>query len=126
MFTATRAISSFSVNDLAAAKNFYADTLGLDVMENDMGFLNVELVGGMTLLIYGKENHTPATFTVLNFLVDDVDAAVDDLVSSGITMARYDEMEPDEKGIARGGGGPDIAWFTDPAGNVIAVMANVV
>lgn len=125
MFNPTRAISSFSVDDLAAAKSFYADTLGLDVMEDDMGYLNLELVGGMSLMIYGKENHSPASFTVLNFLVDDVEAAVDDLVSRGVTMERYDGMGQDDKGIARDQG-PDIAWFTDPAGNVIAVMANVV
>ncbi len=125
MFKPVRAISSFSTNDIAAAKAFYGDTLGLDVMENDMGFLNIELVGGMTLLIYSKDNHEPATFTVLNFLVPDVPAAVDDLVSRGITMERYDGMEQDDKGIAHGMG-PEIAWFTDPAGNVIAVMADQV
>lgn len=125
MFNPTRAISSYSVDDLPAAKTFYADTLGLDVLEKEMGYLNVELVGGMSLMIYGKENHTPASFTVLNFLVDDVEGAVDDLVSRGITMERYDGMGQDDKGIARGNG-PDVAWFTDPAGNVIAVLANVV
>jgi catechol 2,3-dioxygenase-like lactoylglutathione lyase family enzyme len=122
MFTPDRAFSGFSIDDLAAAKAFYGDTLGLAVTENEMGFLNLNLANGATILAYVKPNHEPATFTILNFEVDDVEAAVDDLNARGVVTKIYDDDEShtDEKGIARGWG-PDIAWFRDPAGNVLSV-----
>jgi catechol 2,3-dioxygenase-like lactoylglutathione lyase family enzyme len=122
MFTPDRAFSGFSIDDLAAAKAFYGDTLGLAVTENEMGFLNLNLANGATILAYVKPNHEPATFTILNFEVDDVEAAVDDLNARGVVTKIYDdESHTDEKGIARGWG-PDIAWFRDPAGNVLSVL----
>lgn len=124
MFTTSQAFSSFAVDDIAAAKAFYADTLGMNVTENQMGFLTLELGGGGSVMIYDRENHTPAAFTVLHFQVDDVDSAVDDLVSRGVSMLRYDGFDQNEKGIASGLG-PPIAWFTDPAGNVLGVVGDV-
>jgi predicted enzyme related to lactoylglutathione lyase len=122
MFTAAHAFSGFSIDDLAAAKKFYGETLGLDVTENDMGFLELHLGGGATVLAYVKPNHEPATFTILNFPVDDVESAVDELNARGVVTKIYgDESGTDSKGISRGRG-PDIAWFTDPAGNVLSVL----
>jgi predicted enzyme related to lactoylglutathione lyase len=124
MFKDTKAFSSFSVNDLTAAKTFYQETLGLTVTEeNDM--LMLQLATGGVVLLYPKETHQPATFTVLNFPVSDIDKAVDALNAAGIAMVRYEGMDQDDKGIARGNDtqqGPDIAWFTDPAGNILAVL----
>ncbi|MFD8011428.1 VOC family protein [Streptomyces sp. NPDC058955] len=129
MFGETTAYSSFSVDDLDAARRFYGDQLGLTVEDSgtgDMRMLFLTLPGGARVFVYPKENHTPASFTVLNFEVDDIDRAVDDLVARGATFERYPEFEADDKGVVRpgeGDGGPaGIAWFTDPAGNVIAVM----
>ncbi|MEV6200372.1 VOC family protein [Streptomyces sp. NPDC051771] len=128
MFGETTAYSSFSVDDLDAARGFYGDRLGLAVEETgtgDMRMMYLTLPGGARVFVYPKENHTPASFTVLNFEVDDIDRAVDDLVSRGATFERYPEFEADGKGVVRGtgdGGPVAIAWFTDPAGNVIAVM----
>lgn len=127
MFGSSHAFSGFSVNDLEAAKQFYSSTLGLKVSENEMGMLELRLTGGGQVIIYPKANHQPATFTVLNFEVEDIDAAVDALIAAGVTFERYDGMHQDEKGIARGKSanmGPDIAWFTDPAGNILSVLAN--
>ncbi|MDD7928614.1 VOC family protein [Microbacterium thalli] len=124
-FTTDRAFSGFSVDDLDAARSFYADTLGLDVETNAMGFLEIRLASGGGILVYGKPDHTPASFTVLNFPVDDIDAAVDELRERGVETKIYpdDLFSSDDRGIVRGGGrGPDIAWFRDPAGNVIAVL----
>ena len=121
MFQSTHAFSGFSVNDLAKAKEFYGDTLGMKVSE-EHGMLYLELAGGAHVLVYPKENHEPATFTILNFPVADVDKAVDELTAKGVTFERYEGMEQDAKGIARGGQGPAIAWFTDPAGNVLSVL----
>jgi len=121
MFTPSAAFSGFSIDDSAAAKAFYADTLGLEVTENDMGFLELHLGSGAKVLAYVKPNHEPASFTILNFPVDDVDAAVDDLIAKGITMQKYDGMPQDDRGVMHGNG-PDIAWFTDPAGNVLSVL----
>jgi len=126
MFKETPAFSGFSVNDLAAAKQFYVEKLGLEVDESPMGLM-LKLGGGGQVFIYPKENHTPASFTILNFPVDNIDTAVDELTKLGITFERYDGMHQDVKGIARGlasGQGPDIAWFEDPAGNVLAVLQN--
>ena len=123
MFTPIHAFSGFSVNDLAAARRFYGTTLGLTVIDGDMGNLMLTLPNGPQVLIYPKDNHEPATFTIINFLVDDVDIAVTQLNALGITTKIYsgpDDMT-DERGIMRGRG-PDIAWFTDPAGNVLSVL----
>lgn len=124
-FTTDGAFSGFSVDDIDAAKEFYGNTLGLDVEVNPMGFLGLRLSSGGSVLVYSKPNHTPASFTILNFPVADVDAAVDDLISRGVNTKIYsdEEFPSDSRGIARGEGqGPDIAWFRDPAGNVLAVM----
>ena len=120
MFGTTKAFSGFSVNDIPAAKRFYGDTLGLDVSE-DHGMLTLHIAGDRDILVYPKPDHTPATYTILNFPVDDVEKAVDELTKRGVRVERYDHIETDEKGIARGGG-PLIAWFTDPAGNVLSVL----
>jgi len=122
MFKDTKAVSSFSVNDLQKAKKFYSETLGLDVTEGSMGILNINLAGGGKIFVYPKPNHTPATFTVLNFPVADVEKTVDELTALGITFEHYDgQIKTDEKGIVRGGG-PVIAWFKDPAGNILSVL----
>lgn len=121
MFKDTETFFSFSVNDLQKAKQFYSQTLGLDVKETAEG-LDVKLAGGANLFIYPKPNHTPATFTVLNFKVDDVEKAVDKLTADGVRFEHYEgEMNTDDKGIFRGPG-PNIAWFKDPAGNFISVL----
>ncbi|MGH3663813.1 MAG: VOC family protein [Micromonosporaceae bacterium] len=121
MFTNTQAFSGFSVNDIVAAKKFYSETLGLNVTEEN-GMLTLQLAGDRPTLIYPKEDHTPATYTILNFPVDDIERAVDMLAERGVTFERYDKFpEIDSKGIFRGGG-PLIAWFTDPAGNVLSVI----
>ena len=123
MFTGDNAFSGFSVDDLEAAKEFYGTTLGLDVSVNEMGFLTIHLKSGATILAYTKPNHEPASFTMLNFEVDDVEAAVDDLNARGVVTKIYTDPDfgTDAKGISRGEG-PDIAWFTDPAGNVLSVL----
>jgi predicted enzyme related to lactoylglutathione lyase len=123
MFKDTKAFSGFAVKDLAAAKAFYGGTLGLDARDGPMGMLELHLAGGATILVYPKDDHEPATYTILNFPVADVDAAVDKLVSSGVKMERYGvDFGQDEKGIARDPNGPAIAWFKDPSGNVLAVL----
>lgn len=126
-FQTTHAFSGFSVDDIDAARSFYGDTLGLDVTTNAMGFLDISLPDGGSILVYAKPNHTPASFTILNFPVDDIDAAVDDLNGRGVVTKIYpdSDFDTDDKGILRGGPdrGPDIAWFTDPAGNVLAVLS---
>lgn len=125
MFKDSQAFSGFSVDDVAKAKEFYEGKLGLSVDE-DHGMLTLNLATGGKVLVYPKgEQHKAATFTVLSFPVDDIDKAVDDLTAAGVTIARYEGMDQDEKGIARGLSqktGPDIAWFTDPAGNVLSVL----
>jgi predicted enzyme related to lactoylglutathione lyase len=123
MFNNTPAFSGFSVNDLAAAKKFYSQTLGLDVDEDPMG-LHLHIAGSRPIFIYAKDDHTPATYTILNFPVDDIEQAVDALANQGVTFEYYKDMT-DEKGIARGLAahrGPDIAWFKDPAGNILSVL----
>ena len=121
MFSNTPTFSSFAVDDLDAARSFYRDTLGVTVSDGPMGVLSLDLADGRTTMIYPKPDFAPATYTILNFAVDDVDAAVDELGSRGVEFERYDGLEQDEKGIARGQG-PDIAWFKDPAGNILAVL----
>jgi catechol 2,3-dioxygenase-like lactoylglutathione lyase family enzyme len=125
MFGDTKAFSGFSVDDVPAAKEFYEGTLGLRVTEAN-GMLQLHLATGGTVLVYPKPNHAPATYTVLNFPVEDVEKAVDALAARGVSMTRYEGMPQDSKGIMRGAGsgqGPDIAWFTDPAGNVLSVLS---
>ncbi len=124
MFKPKTAFSGFSVNDLAKAKAFYTQTLGLQVVEEGVG-LRLHLPGGGTAFAYPKDDHQPATFTLLDFVVDDIDEAVDELKSRGVSFERYAGMSQDEKGIVRGiaqNMGPDIAWFKDPAGNFLAVL----
>ncbi|MFJ8468041.1 VOC family protein [Streptomyces swartbergensis] len=120
MFGTTKAYSGFSVNDIEAARKFYGDTLGIRVSE-EHGMLILHIAGGRDILVYPKEDHTPATYTILNFPVDDIEAAVDELSRRGVRFERYDHLQADDKGIFRGGG-PLIAWFTDPAGNVLSVL----
>jgi predicted enzyme related to lactoylglutathione lyase len=115
------AFSGFSVDDLAAAREFYAGVLGLDVSDAN-GLLTLHLPGGREVLMYPKPNHAPATFTILNFPVPDIDAAVDDLSARGVRFERYDGFAQDDRGIQRDPNGPPIAWFTDPAGNILAVL----
>ncbi|MGK5627665.1 VOC family protein [Streptomyces sp. URMC 123] len=120
MFTDTKAFSGFSVNDLEKAKEFYGEVLGLRVTE-EYGMLTLRLAGGTDVLVYPKDDHTPASFTILNFPVDDIDRAVDALVERGVAMERYEGFPQDEKGVFREEG-PYIAWFKDPAGNVLSVL----
>src|SRR6266566_7118264 len=122
MLENSKAFSGFAANDIQKAKEFYGKTLGLKVSESH-GLLTLHLAGGNNVLIYPKPNHTPATFTILNFPVDDVDQAVDELTRRGVRFERYDQpgLKTDAKGIARGQG-PAIAWFKDPAGNILSVL----
>jgi catechol 2,3-dioxygenase-like lactoylglutathione lyase family enzyme len=120
VFENTKAFSGFSVDDIAKAREFYGETLGLDVSE-DNGMLAIHIADGGEIMAYPKEDHTPATFTILNFPVDDIDQAVDDLRERGVSFERYPQFEQDEKGIMRNDG-PPIAWFLDPAGNVLSVL----
>jgi len=121
MLKESKAFSGFSVDNTQKAKEFYGDTLGLEVEESN-GLLNLHLAGGTTVLIYPKPNHTPATFTILNFPVDNIEEAIDRLSKSGVRFERYEgDLKTDEKGIFRGGG-PLIAWFKDPAGNILSVL----
>ena len=122
MFKDTKAFSTFSVDDLSKAKDFYAGTLGLDVADMPEG-LALNIAGGGKVFIYPKPNHTPATFTVLNFPVDDIEKAVDQLGDRGVDFEKYEgSIQTDDKGIHRGGRGPTIAWFKDPAGNILSVL----
>jgi catechol 2,3-dioxygenase-like lactoylglutathione lyase family enzyme len=122
MLEKSKAFSGFAVPDIEKAKKFYGEMLGLKVSE-DHGLLTLHLAGGNNVLIYPKPNHVPATFTVLNFPVDDVDRAVDELKKRGVPFEVYDlpDVKTDEKGIMRGKG-PSIAWFKDPAGNILSVL----
>jgi len=126
MLKAQAAFSGISVDDISKAKEFYTQVLGLTLSDETMG-LQLGLPGGGTLFIYEKDGHQPATFTVLNFVVENIDEAVGELVKNGVAFEHYDNMpnQQDEKGIARGLGanqGPDIAWFKDPAGNILSVL----
>lgn len=120
------AFSGFSVDDLGEAKRFYTEVLGLELEDESMG-LRFKLPGGGTVFVYQKDGHQPATFTILNFVVENIDTAVDELISHGVIFERYDTMpaEQDEKGILRGlaaNQGPDIAWFKDPADNILSIL----
>jgi predicted enzyme related to lactoylglutathione lyase len=120
MFGDTKAFSGFAVDDVDKAKEFYEGTLGI-ASSTANGILTLHLAGGRDTIAYPKPGHTPAGYTILNFPVDDIDAAVDQLTARGIQIERYEGFEQDERGIFRGGG-PYIAWFTDPAGNVLSVL----
>ena len=123
MFKDTKAFSGFAVTDLEAAKKFYGETLGLDVDQGPQG-LRLKIAGGNPTFVYSKPDHVPATYTILNFPVDDIDRAVDQLIGAGVKFEHYGKLT-DARGIARGaatGGGPDIAWFKDPAGNILSVL----
>ena len=121
MLENSAAFSGYSVDDIPAARQFYAETLGLSVSE-DNGLLTLHLFGGRDTLIYPKgDDHQPATFTVLNFPVDDIESTVDELAARGVEFERYEAMDQDSRGIHRGGG-PLIAWFPDPAGNILSVL----
>jgi predicted enzyme related to lactoylglutathione lyase len=123
MFANTKAVNGFAVDDIEAAKQFYGETLGLGikVLSDEFGLISLNLAGDRDTLVYRKPDFVPATYTILNFEVDDIDAAVDGLLERGVSLERYDEMEQDEKGVARGPG-PNIAWFKDPAGNILSVL----
>jgi catechol 2,3-dioxygenase-like lactoylglutathione lyase family enzyme len=123
MLADSAAFSGFAVPDIEAARQFYGDTLGLrtEVNQEMGGMLTLHLGGGTDVLVYPKPDHTPAGYTVLNFPVDDVDSVVDQLTAKGVRFERYEGFDQDDKGIARGQG-PAIAWFTDPAGNVLSVL----
>jgi len=122
MFKCKAAFSSFSVDDIQLARRFYRETLGLDVEDGEMGTLELRLDRGAKVLVYPKLDHRPATFTVLNLIVDDIDLAVERLVALGVLFERYDgAIKTDDKGISRGNG-PEIAWFKDPAGNIFSVL----
>jgi catechol 2,3-dioxygenase-like lactoylglutathione lyase family enzyme len=120
MLTDSHAFSGFSSNDIAKAKTFYSEALGLEVTEEN-GMLTLHLAGGGSVLIYPKDDHEPASFTVLNFPVADIDATVDQLTAAGVSFERYEGLDQDERGIARAYP-PPIAWFKDPAGNVLSVI----
>ncbi len=120
MLETSKAFSGYSVDDIPRAKEFYGGTLGLNVTEEN-GLLQLHHPGDRATLIYPKPDHAPATFTVLNFPVDDIDAAVDELTARGVRFERYEGFDQDEKGVMRSGG-PYIAWFKDPAGNVLSVL----
>jgi len=120
MFENTKAFSGFSVDDVPEAKRFYSETLGLRVSE-EYGMLSLHIAGEWDILVYPNPNHTPASFTILNFPVEDIEKAVDELAERGVRFERYEGSEQDEKGIYRGEG-PLIAWFKDPAGNVLSVL----
>ena len=125
MFENTKAYHGFAVDDLARAREFYAETLGVktEVISEEIGLMTLKLAGGGETFVYVKPDFAPATYTILNFEVEDIDAAVDQLAEHGVGFERYEGFEQDEKGISRQNqGGPSIAWFTDPAGNILSVL----
>ena len=126
MLKDSKAFASFAVKDLDQARRFYGETLGLNVSDNPMEVLELHLAGGLEAMIYPKPDFVPATYTVLNFVVDDVERAVDELTSRGIRFEHYSDpsIKTDAKGISRGNG-PEIAWFKDPEGNILSVLKPV-
>jgi catechol 2,3-dioxygenase-like lactoylglutathione lyase family enzyme len=127
MFKNTKAFSGFSVDDLQKAKQFYTEVLGMETADNPMGILELKIAGGNHILVYPKPNHQPATYTILNFPVPNIDDAVDALTKKGVAFEHYDmgQLKTDPKGIARSSDpnkGPNIAWFKDPAGNILSVL----
>ena len=125
MFANTKAFSGFAVDDLEQARRFYGETLGIktSVLDEENGLISLHLAGDRDTLVYVKPDFEPATYTILNFQVDDIDKAVDGLAERGVSLERYDGFEQDDKGVARGPG-PSIAWFKDPAGNILSVLEN--
>jgi catechol 2,3-dioxygenase-like lactoylglutathione lyase family enzyme len=123
MLANSKAYSGFAVDDLEKARKFYGETLGLntEILDEENGLMSLHLAGGRDTLVYRKPDLQPGNYTILNFTVDDIDQAVDELTERGVSFERYDGFEQDEKGIARGMG-PDIAWFKDPAGNILSVL----
>jgi catechol 2,3-dioxygenase-like lactoylglutathione lyase family enzyme len=117
----SRAFSGFAVKDVSEAASFYRETLGMNATEEN-GLLSLEIDDDHVILAYPKPDHTPASFTILNFPVDDIDAAVEELTEQGVRFERYDDFDQDERGIVRGDEGPNIAWFTDPSGNILSVL----
>lgn len=128
MLTTSHGFSGFSVTDVDESRRFYQDVLGLDVSTNEMGILDIALpAGGAHVLVYPKDDHVPAVFTILNFAVDDIDRAIDELEAAGVSLERYEGMPQDERGVMRGkavGQGPDIAWFLDPSGNILSILSD--
>jgi predicted enzyme related to lactoylglutathione lyase len=122
MFADTPAFSGFAVDDLDRAREFYSDTLGVRVTDEEMGILTLHLAGDRPTMVYPKPDFMPASYTILNFQVEDIDAAVDELSGRGVRFERYEGFDQDAKGIARDPHGPSIAWFKDPAGNILAVL----
>ena len=126
MLANSKAYSGFAVDDVQKAREFYGETLGLktSILDEENGLMTLHLAGDRDTLVYLKPDHTPATYTILNFPVDDIDEAVDELTARGVRFERYEGFEQDEKGIARGMG-PPIAWFKDPAGNILSVLEDM-
>lgn len=125
MLDINNAFSGFAVKDIEEARSFYSETLGLEVEDGPMGLLNLHLTGSTNVLVYPKPDHEPAVFTILNFEVPDIDAAVTALTERGVEFDRYDDFDQDERGVFRGSRndqGPDIAWFRDPSGNVLSII----
>ena len=124
MLKDSHAFAGFSVDDIDKARGFYKDVLGLTVTNDEMGIIDIGLGGGNHVIAYPKPNHEPATYTVLNFPVADIEKTVDELTTKGVSFEQYDmpEIKTDAKGIARGEYGPPIAWFKDPAGNILSVL----
>jgi catechol 2,3-dioxygenase-like lactoylglutathione lyase family enzyme len=122
MFKDTKAFSGFAVDDIDKARAFYGETLGLDVSANEMGLLTLNLAGDRPTIVYPKPDFEPATYTILNFAVDDIDTVVDALIERGVAFELYDGFGQDERGVARNEYGPPIAWFRDPAGNILSVL----
>lgn len=122
MLKESKAFSSFSVDDLHEAKRFYGDLLGLHVADNPMGLIELHFGDDNKTLIYPKSEHQPATFTVLNFPVEDIEKTIDELSGKGIKFEQYDYLQTDARGISRNPGGPKVAWFKDPAGNILAIL----
>ncbi|MGY3554719.1 VOC family protein [Williamsia sp. R60] len=125
MLDISNAFSGFAVKDIEEARSFYSETLGLEVEDGPMGLLNLHLTGSTNVLVYPKPDHEPAVFTILNFEVPDIDAAVTALTERGVEFDRYDDFDQDEQGVFRGSRndqGPDIAWFRDPSGNVLSII----
>ena len=126
MFKDSKAFSGFSVDDVEKAKKFYQDVLGLEIGQEMMGMFEIKLGTGGSIMVYPKDDHKPATYTVLNFPVSDIDKAVDYLIDKGVEFEKYDGFDQDEKGISRSTDperGPSIAWFKDPSGNILSVLS---
>ena len=122
MLTSRRAFSGFSVDSIARARDFYSGQLGVEVQDMDNGLLTLHLADDYEVIVYPRPDHTPASFTILNFAVEEIERAVDELGAAGIETIRYEGFDQDERGISRAPGGPPIAWFNDPAGNILAVL----